>query len=265
MTVQGAGPTPLDRTSHTPLWAQLREDLHRRLAANEFDDAFPGEHALVAEYDVSRHTVREALRRLRSEGHVIAGRGRVSRPATPIEQPVGRAYSLFDAVERIGSVQRSTVRVLDRRADGVAAARLGLEESTPLVHVERLRLADEEPLAVDRVWLPADLASPLLQADFTYTGLYAELARHCGIRVLSGWERIRALVPNPAERRLLACPKDTAVFAIDRAGCWQDRVVEWRQTLVRADRFSITADFSDRDGYRLGGERRHGGARHRLD
>ncbi|GCE01012.1 GntR family transcriptional regulator [Embleya hyalina] len=263
MTVQGAGPTPLDRTSRVPLWAQLREDLRRRLAANEFGEAFPGEHALVAEYDVSRHTVREALRKLRSEGHVIAGRGRVSRPAAPIEQHIGNAYSLFDAVERIGSVQRSTVRVLDRRADGVAAARLGLEESTPLVHVERLRLADEEPLAVDRVWLPADLASPLLKADFTHTGLYAELARHCGIRVMGGWERIRALVPNPAEHRLLACPKGTAVFAIDRAGSWQGRIVEWRQTLVRADRFCVTADFSDRDGYHLAGEEHRTGARHR--
>ncbi|MGC0420066.1 GntR family transcriptional regulator [Embleya sp. AB8] len=256
MKSPGAGPTPVDRTSPVPLWAQLREDLRRRLEANEFGDAFPGEHALVAEYHVSRHTVREALRKLRSEGHVTAGRGRVSKPAVPMEQYVGRAYSLFDSVERIGSVQRSTVRVLDRRADGVVAARLGLEESTPLIHLERLRLADGEPLAVDRVWLPADLASPLLTADFTHTGLYAELARYCGIRISGGWERIRALVPNPAERRLLACPKDTAVFAIDRAGNWQDRVVEWRQTLVRADRFSVAADFSDRDGYLLGGERR---------
>src|SRR5512132_1643267 len=146
----------LDRTRVTPLWEQLLTDLRRRLDHDEFAVAFPGELALVAQYGVSRHTVREAVRRLREEGLVIAGRGRTPRRAEPmpIEQPLGEIYSLFTAVEATGRVQRSVVRTLDVRADGVVAARLGLEESTPLVHLERLRLADAEPLAVDRVWLP---------------------------------------------------------------------------------------------------------------
>lgn len=62
----------LSRGSDTPLWAQLLRDLRARLAAGEFTDSFPGEFALVGEYGVSRHTVREALRRLRAEGTVIA-------------------------------------------------------------------------------------------------------------------------------------------------------------------------------------------------
>jgi hypothetical protein len=53
----------------------------------------------------------------------------------PIEQPLGEIYSLFTAVEAAGQVQH-VVRTLDVRADGVVAARLGLEESTP-AHLER--------------------------------------------------------------------------------------------------------------------------------
>ena len=64
------------------------------------------------------------------------------------------------------------MRTLDVRADGVAAARLGLEEPTPLVYLERLRLAADEPLAVDRVWLPERLAAALLEVDFSRTALY---------------------------------------------------------------------------------------------
>ncbi|MFE2175058.1 GntR family transcriptional regulator, partial [Kitasatospora sp. NPDC059462] len=192
------GPRPLTRAAGNPLWAQLRADLLRRLDAGEFRDVFPGEHDLVAEYRVSRHTVREALRTLREEGVVSAQRGLASRftASRPLEQDVGEAYSLFRAVEEVGAVQRSVVRALDRRADGVIAARLGLEESTPLVYLERVRLADEEPLAVDRVWLPADLAHPLLDVDFTRTAPYDELERHCGSRICGGWERIRAVVPG---------------------------------------------------------------------
>lgn len=244
----------LDRSAERPLWEQLLADLRRRLDLDEFANVFPGELALVAEYGVSRHTVREAVRRLRDEGLVIAGRGRTPRRAEPaeIEQPLGEIYSLFTAVEATGRVQRSVVRTLDVRADGVVAARLGLEESTPLVHLERLRLADAEPLAVDRVWLPEELAAPLLDVDFGRTGLYAEYAARCGVRVTGGSEWIHAVVPNEAERGLLGLGPDVAAFAIDRLGCAGERPVEWRHTLVRADRFSVTARFSAKDGYRVG-------------
>jgi GntR family transcriptional regulator len=243
----------LSRVAGTPLWAQLLADLRRRLDQDEFGSAFPGELALVAEYGVSRHTVREAVRRLRDEGVVVAGRGRPPRRVEPaeIEQPLGEIYSLFSAVEATGRVQRSVVRTLDVRADGVVAARLGLEESTPLVHLERLRLADAEPLAVDRVWLPERLAAPLLDVDFARTGLYAEYATRCGVRVTGGSERIRAVVPGEAERELLGVGPGVAAFAIDRIGLADGVAVEWRHTLVRADRFSVTAHFDARDGYRM--------------
>jgi GntR family transcriptional regulator len=245
----------LDRRHDRPLWVQLLADLRRRVEADEFAAVFPGELALVAEYGVSRHTVREALRRLRDEGLVVAGRGRAPRLAAngEIEQPLGTPYSLFSSVEATGKVQRSVVRTLDVRADGVVAARLGLEESTPLVHLERLRLADDEPLAVDRVWLPERLAAPLLDVDFSHTALYDEYAARCGIRVTGGREHLRAVVLPPAERHTLGIGSGVAAFAIDRLGCAGGRPVEWRQTLVRGDRFSVTAQFSAREGYRVSG------------
>lgn len=244
---------PVDRASPLPLWAQVHADLQRRLDQGEFTDAFPGELALVDEYAVSRHTVREALRRLRADGLVVAGRGRTPRAAgmVEIEQPLGALYSLFASVEAVGQHPRSVVRQLDIRADALVAVRLGLEESTPLLYLERLRLADEEPLAVDRVWLPASLAAPLLDCDFTHTALYDELAQRCGVRLTGGTELIRAVAPTPAERALLGIDETVAAFAIDRLSERRGQPTEWRHTLVRGDRFAVTAAFTARTGYRL--------------
>jgi GntR family transcriptional regulator len=243
----------LDRTGAVPLWRQLREELVSRLAAGEFDDQFPGELALVEDYGVSRHTVRQALRQLRSDGVIVAERGRQPRvaPRAEIEQPMGALYSLFASVEAAGLPQRSIVRTLDLRADGVVASRLGLEGSTPLVYLERVRLAGDEPLALDRVWLPADVAAPLLDADFTHTSLYAELADRTGIRLDHGHEDVHAIVPTAAEQAQLRCPPDTAAFSINRLSHARGRPVEWRHTLVRGDRFALTADFSAHTGYQL--------------
>ena len=241
----------LDRAASVPLWQQLLADLRTRLAAGEFTVEFPGELALVEQYALSRHTVREALRQLRAEGVVTAARGRRPRLVpVEVEHQLGALASLFQAVESHGLAQNSAVRVLDIRADGVAAVQLGLEESTPLVHLERLRFAGDEPLALDRSWLPADLARPLLAADFTHTALYDELATHCGIRLTGGRERVRAAVPSRAERALLAMPASTALLVVERTGCLHGRPVEFRRTLVRGDRYAVTAEFDAR-GYSL--------------
>jgi len=243
----------LDRSGGQPLWKQLQQDLVRRLRAGEFDDVFPGELALVEDYQVSRHTVRQALGKLRTDGLIVAERGRQPRVATApeIRQPMGALYSLFSSVEASGLTQHSVVRALDIRADGVIAARLDLEASIPLLYLERLRFAGDEPLALDRVWLPASLAEPLLAADFTHTSLYNELAARTGLRLDHGREDIRAVVPTPAERSLLHCPPEAAAFSINRQGTSQNRPVEWRHTLVRGDRFALSAEFSANMGYRL--------------
>ncbi len=204
---------------------------------------------------MSRHTVRAALRQLRADGTVVAERGRGSRLAAEpaVIQPLGTLYSLFRSVEGTGLEQRSIVRVLDERKDGVMAARLGFEESTPLVHLERLRLAGDEPIAIDRVWLPAAISRPLLTADFSRTSLYDELAKRCHIRITGGHERITATLPDPVEQALLASPESNpAALRIDRLGYALGQPVEWRTTLVRGDRFGMSVNWSPTQDFDFG-------------
>lgn len=247
------GPAVIRREPGRLLWEQLLDDLRRRLDLDAFTGGFPGELALMEEYGVSRHTVRQAVKVLRDEGRVVGTRGRPSRQAEPVEiaQRLGALYSLHESVRAMGLEQQSVVRALDTRADGVIAARLGLEESTPLVHLERLRFAGGDPLALDRVWLPHDLAAPLLKADFTTGALYERYAELCGVVLTGGEETIQPILPTPAEHRLLGGSPSAAAFSIRRLGCAKGRPVEWRQTLVRGDRFVLRADFSTKDGYQL--------------
>jgi GntR family transcriptional regulator len=238
-------PRPLDRRSPLPLWAQLSADLRRRVEAGAFTEEFPAEHRLTAEYEVSRHTVREALRKLRADGLVIAERGRASRLDTRrIQQPLGSLYSLFRELEGQGVEQRSEVLRLERTADATIADRLGLVANAPLVVLERLRLADGEPLAHDTAYLPAEFAEPLLEADFGRTSLYGELSGRCGVKVTGGRERIAPFLPDVRQAWLLGLADREAAFAIERLGRAGERPVEWRETVVRGDRFTFTAEWS---------------------
>lgn len=105
--------------------------------------------------------------------------------------------------------------------------------------------------ALDRVWVPEDIGSPLLGVDFAHTGFYDEFLDRAGIALSGGREQIRAVVPSEGDRSLLGLGEHGAALAIDRLGCAKGEPVEWRHTLVRGDRFSVMAEFSARDGYQL--------------
>lgn len=250
--LRGHGPRPADRTEGRPLWRQVRDDLTRRVDAGAFPQAFPGEHDLAAQYDVSRQTVRMALRSLRESGVVSAARGRRPQVTAPgLEQPLGALYSLFSSVEAAGMEQRSLVRHLGLVRDAGAAQVLGLAADADLVHLSRVRLADGQPLALDEVWLPAQTASGLLGADLTHTALYRELAERCGVHVRGGREQLQAVVLTPSEASSLSVPAGSSAFAVQRLGCAGGTPVEHRRTLVRGDRFTVTAQFAPSSGYQM--------------
>ena len=249
----------LDRSSTLPLWAQLETALRRAIDAGEFDDRFPTDLELTRRFDVSRHTVREAVGRLQADGLLTRVRGRgtvVERPE--FEQRLGALYSLFSSIEAAGVEQRSEVLGVGMVTDGDVAARLGLPADAELFRLERVRFADDVPLAIDTAWLPDDIGRPLLEADFTHTALYDEIDQRSQRRPDRGWERIAPVVPSPAEREILGCGADEAAFRVERLGQHGDTAVEWRGTLIRGDRYRFFADWSasGRGGLRMSSEDR---------
>jgi GntR family transcriptional regulator len=237
----------VDRSSPLPLWAQVLADLTERLAAGEFGERFPTDLELVETYGVSRQTVREAVRRLADDGVLARERGRGTRVrALEFEHTPGTLEGLFHQVEAQGATQTSVVRVREQTTDPEIARRLELPARAQLVHIERLRLADAEPLALDRSWLPARVARGLLDASLTHAGLYDELARLCGVTIVGGNERVRPVVPTASERRALKLPQGVAGFAIERLVRSDSEPVEWRQSLVRGDRYSLVVELAPR-------------------
>lgn len=236
---------PVDRSSPLPLWAQVESDLRLRVERGEFAESFPTDLELTDAYGVSRHTVREAIRHLNKTGLLKRerGRGTVLNRAE-FEQSLGTLYSLFQSVEAAGVEQESELLRCEVTADSVAAANLALDEDVDLVVIERLRCAGGQPLAVDRAWVPADIGRPLLDVDWSHTSLYGELARVGAPVPNQGWERLTPLVPSAADRRRLSLRATDAAFFLERLGARDGVPVEWRQTLIRGDRYRFVSDWS---------------------
>lgn len=235
----------LDRSSPMPLWAQLEVELRRRLESGEFENGFPTDLQLTEAYEVSRHTVREAVRHLNKTGVLKRERGRgtvVNR--SEFEQSLGTLYSLFQSVESTGVEQTSRVLRLETVTDTVAASHLELPEDSEFVLLERLRMAGGAPLAVDRAWLPVSIAKALLDVDFSHTALYDELSKLGAPVPNQGWERLTPILPSAADRKRLGLAKSDAAFFLERRGCRDGVPVEWRTTVIRGDRYRFVTDWS---------------------
>ena len=71
----------------------------------------------------------------------------------------------------------------------------------------------------------AEVAAPLLDADFTHTALYDELAARTGLRLESGHEHIRSVVPSRARAPPAADPP--AAGALPSTGWATRRPHRW--------------------------------------
>lgn len=232
-------------SGENPMWAEINQDLRIRLARGEFDERFPTDRELVDEYDVSRHTIREAVRGLQEEGLITRNRGQGSfRTPESFAQPLGTIYSLFRSIEDSGVAQTSVVISQEERTDETAAKVLELPADIGLFYLERTRLAGGQPLAVDHVWLPMSLAAPLLEANFTRAALYEELRDRCGVVPEGGVEESRPVNVDRETAVRLGLTPGAPAFEIDRRTRAGGRPLEWRISIVRGDRYAFKAEWN---------------------
>ncbi len=232
----------------TPLWRTVLNDLVRRLETGEFDARFPTDRELMETYGVSRHTVREAVRLLQDAGRVTRQPGKGSRvEGGAFEQPLGTVYSLFESIESAGATQDSLVLTCELQHNSLAAGVLGLKSNAAVFYLERVRFADGEALAHDRVWLPGEPVRPLLEVDFTHTALYRELKEHCGLYPEEGQERIKPIIPDPVHAKYLELAEGEPALEIERRTMAAGAPLEWRLTLVRGDIYHFRAEWKAED------------------
>lgn len=190
-----------------PLHHQVYLDLQAALAANEWKpgERLPTERELAERYGCSLITVRRALDELSREGRLERTRGRgtfVTEP--PILRDIAGQAGFADEVRAFGYEPYAvvvTARV--ERASPVVAAALGIPVDAPVYYLERVRGADNVPLLLEQVRLPADRLPSLLDHDYTVESLWDVLENAYDLRIGRRQETLSAVVPSAQESRLL--------------------------------------------------------------
>jgi DNA-binding GntR family transcriptional regulator len=243
--VEGAAvPVPrieIDRSSPVPLYFQISRRLEEAVEQGELTpgERLPNEIEFAESLAISRPTMRQALDHLVEKGMLTRKRGVGTQVANAQVRRRVALTSLHDDLASAGRRPQTRVLCLDAAClDRHAARSLGLGAEEPLLHIERLRLADGQPLAILRNWLPARFAD-ISVADLESQGLYHLLGQRNG-RPAVAKQRITAVPAGLAEAKLLGTKRNAPLIsmqrtAFDAAG----HVVEFADNVYRADLYAI--------------------------
>jgi GntR family transcriptional regulator len=217
MDVYSTSPAP-----PAPKYWRIRQEIERLVERESLrpGDRLPPEPDLQRRFAVSRGTVRRAFDDLERMGLVSrqAGRGTfVARRRMP--RPLPELTSFTEHLRSLGL--RPGARLLSYRPVGSQSdAASDFPPGTPLVRIVRVRTADDVPVGVHVLFLPADLArrvgflAPALQTR-PGLSLYEALEQN-GIRIDAAREHLVSRLATGREASLLEIPRRSAVLEVTR-------------------------------------------------
>lgn len=231
----------LDRGSRVPLYFQLAQQLEDAIRDGRLrpGDRIDTETDLAERLGLGRPTVRQAVQELVSKGLLVRRRGVGTQVvAAQFSRPL-ELTSLFD--DLAAADHRPSTRVLALRqtpAEAQVATSLSIPRGSTVTYIERLRLQQDEPLAIMRNWIPPGLVD-LDEDRLSSTGLY-ELLRRSGVHLRIADQRIGARAATRAEGLLLAVKTGAPLLTMARTA-FDDggRAVEYAEHCYRADAHSF--------------------------
>lgn len=203
----------------------------------------PAERDLAAELGTSRTTVRQALVELVAEGRLVRRQGSGTYVAEPkMDWPLHLTSFTEQAAANGFTASTQLLAAGKVRADEVLAGRLGLAVGAPVWQIERLRMADERPMAVETSHLSAARFPQLSRHMRREQSLYAVLERVYGVVPTTAEELIATAPASPREAELLNTDTGAPMLLLGRQSFdGQGEPVEWVTSWYRGDRVRFVA------------------------
>ncbi len=208
-----------------------------QLGANQ---RLPSESELCQIYSVGRNTIRRAIGELVNDGvlRTVPGVGTFVVEAR-LEKTAEYLVGFSQEMQFLGKTVSS--RVLDATiipADPFLSRRLQIQLGAEVVFLNRVRLMDGEPTAIERSYLPHELCPGILEYDFSTNSLYETLSTVYDKRPDHGEQVIEASLATPEVSQLLGLTPPAVVFVFRReTRMASGQVVEYVDSELRADRF----------------------------
>jgi DNA-binding GntR family transcriptional regulator len=230
----------LDREGPVPLYAQVAERFEALIADGTLPSGtrLENEIAMGERFGLSRPTMRRAIQVLVDKGLLVRRRGVGTQIVHGSITRRAELSSLWDDLAQDDRAPRTEVLLYELlEPTPELAQQLGVELEKPVLHIKRLRSADDAPIAIMENHL---VEAPLvLRDELESRGLY-EMLRERGTTMRVARQFVSARAATKDEARLLDVPAGSPILTLERTAYDQSgRVVEIGHTHYRPDRYTI--------------------------
>lgn len=227
-----------------PMYVQIRENLRYQLLSGLYKpgDRIPTEAEVAAKWKVNRLTARRAITSLVDEGYLSrqVGRGTfvIDRKLCLNEET--HLTSFWETIVALGMKPSSRVVSCEMSpASENFAQQLDIRVGDPTYKVQRIRLADDEPIAFQVNIFPAFIVPDLAEQDLVNLSLYALYRKH-GYFPTFGDQKVRAIAADCDISRYLKIPKKSPVLYSERITRGIDRKpIEMTQSYYPGDQYNF--------------------------
>lgn len=207
----------IDRRSPIPVYIQISDAIRSRIQNGKLpaDSVLPPSEQICEELGITRMTLRQAYTVLAREGLLDAQRGRgtfIRR--SRIERTLGQMVGFSEEMRAWGKVPSSHLLAFEcAEPDDEAREFLG---ETEVYRIERLRLADDVPMAIEEVQIPVEHCPDLEEFDLANQSLYEILERTYQLRFTHCEQIVSAVMPSGPQRKLLDIGPNVALLKMTR-------------------------------------------------
>ncbi len=243
----------LNRKTPIPLYYQLIEMIRKDIETGVLKpgDIIPSERELSEKYQISRPTVRQAIKELAYEGLLNREKGRgtfVSRPK--FNYGFIQQFSTFydDMAEKGYQVQTKVLNIEVRKDLPNIEKILNIAESDPIICIERIRFVEGEPIVKVSNFIPFSLCPDLINEDLTDKSLYRTLFEKYHLRAYRAEITLEAVVADDLDSQVLEIPKGAPViFMKNITYTPENTIMDYFQSRFRGDKGKIKVNLKSTD------------------
>ncbi len=239
-------------TSAAPLYRQIAESLTEQIISGQLapEARLPSERQLSEKLQVSRMTLRAALRELEGRGLIVRRRGDGTYVARPkIERQAARLVPFAESMRGHGyEISARIVIFEERMAEVSVASKLRLPVSAPVYYIQRLRLINREPVLLEQFSMPVMHFPDLAHFDLETRSVYEIWETEYGIPAALAQQSLEAVAATAYEAELL-CLEPGAPLMLERRLAFDPagHPFEYGEDLYRGDRFRFVTELAPLD------------------
>lgn len=237
----------LDRKSSTPLYHQATNWLRGRINSGELSSGnqIPSEWEMADVLGISRITARQAITELVREGLLFRRTGKGTFVASPkTHSKLSTLVGFSEKMQKLGHTVTSEVLEIEIESiDSFISEKLQLESGHKIIKLKRLRMLNNEPVAIQWSYFPYPRCSALLEVDFTKESLIQSIVQKCGIRAKNSIDQVSLTFVSGKDAVILNLKQRTPMLLIEGV-LYSDSgdPIRYGKGMYRGDKFKLTVE-----------------------